>query len=138
MIGNAMSLIGLAKKSPRHGKTAADDPVIRDRIMQLIIRQNGFGQAGRRAGVKGLIDHPMRIPMEGKLVGSEVVQDITALAVDIEGASSTLSISDRNAPDDGQWSYQYINSYGMTIAAGTSEIQRNQLGERILGMPKSK
>ena len=138
MIGSAMSLIGLAKKSARSGKTAAEDPVIRDRIMQLVIRQNGLGQAFRRAGVKGLIDHPMRIPMQGKLVSSEIVQDITALAVDIEGASSTLFISDKNAPDDGQWPYQYLNSYGMTIAAGTSEIQRNQLGERVLGMPKSK
>lgn len=131
-------IIRLAKKSLRAGKAAADDPVIRDRIMKVIIRQTGFAQAIRRAGVKGLIDHPMRIPMQTKLVNSEIQQDLTALAVEIEGAASTLYTADKNAPDGGTWPYQYLSSYGGTIAAGTSEIQRNQLGERVLGMPKSK
>jgi alkylation response protein AidB-like acyl-CoA dehydrogenase len=138
LTGNAMSLIDLAKQSPRLNGTAADDPVIRDRIMQLVIRQNGYLQAARRAGVKGLIDHPMRIPMQGKVVITEMRQDITALAVEIEGFYGTLFVADENAPDGGQWPYQYLNSFGATIAAGTSEIQRNQLGERILEMPKSR
>ena len=131
-------IIRLAKKSARHGKTAADDPVIRDRIVQVLIRQKGFEQANRRARVKGLVDHPMRIPMQAKLVNSEIAQELTALGVAIAGAAGTLYISDKNAPDRGTWPYRYINSYGGTIAAGTSEIQRNQLGERVLGMPKSK
>ncbi len=38
----------------------------------------------------------------------------------------------------GQWPMAYMNSYGMTIAAGTSEVQRNILGERVLGLAKSK
>ena len=131
-------IIRLAKKSMRYGKTAADDPVIRDRVVEMIIRRIGFEQAARRTEVKGLVDHPMRIPMQVKLVNSEIQQDLTALAVDIEGAASTLNIADKNAPDAGTWSYQYLSSYGGTIAAGTSEILRNQLGERVLGMPKSK
>jgi alkylation response protein AidB-like acyl-CoA dehydrogenase len=130
--------IRLAKKSARFGKTASDDPVIRDRIMQIAIRQTGFSQTNRRGGVKGLVDHPMRIPMQVKLVASEIGQDRAALSVDIEGASSTFNIGDKNAPDGGVWPHHYLNSYGGTIAQGTSEIQRNQLGERVLGMPKSK
>ena len=134
----ASALVNLAKRSPRKGKTAADDPVIRDRIMQLIIRQNGQSQSGRRTAVKGLVDHPMRIPMAGKVVGTEITQDVTSLAVEILGASSTLYVADKNAPDGGQWPHEYMESYGTTIAAGTSEIQRNQLGERVLGLPKTK
>ncbi len=134
----AMGLIELAKNSARHGKTAADDPVIRDRIMELIIRQKGFAQSHRRALVKGLTDHPMRIPLQAKLLITEIMQDTADLALTIEGASSTLYIADENAPDNGQWPLRYLNSFGGTIAAGTSEVQRNILGERVLGMPKSK
>ena len=131
-------IIRLAKAAARHGKTAADDPVIRDRMMKSIIRQIAFTQTNRRAAVKGLLDHPQRIPMQIKLVASENNQAHSALAVDIAGASSTLRTIDKNAIHGGTWPYQYMSSYGGTIAEGTSEIQRNQLGERVLGMPKSK
>ena len=131
-------IIRLAKESLRNGKPAADDPVIRDRIVRMLVRQTGFVQSNRRAGVKNLVDHPMRIPMQVKLVASENHQDLAALAVEIQGAASTLAAGDKNAPYGGTWPYQYISSFGMTIAQGTSEIQRNQIGERVLGMPKTK
>lgn len=135
---NAMSLISLAKKSSRMGKTAAEDPAIRDRILELIIRQTGYAQSVRRSRVKGLVDHPLRIPQQGKLLMTEIAQEVSALGLEIQGAASTLYVADENAPDAGQWPLGYLNSYGMTIAAGTSEVLRNILGERILGMPKSK
>ncbi len=137
-VGGAYSLINLAKASPRHGRTAADDPVMRDKIMEMIIRQEGSKQGARRARVEGLCDHPMRIPLQSKLVMSEIRQDCGALAMEIEGAASTLYINDDNAPVGGEWPLAYMNSYGVTIAAGASEIQRNILGERVLGMAKSK
>jgi len=58
--------------------------------------------------------------------------------MEVEGASASLYLGDDNAPAGGQWPMAYMNSYGMTIAAGTSEIQRNILGERVLGLAKSK
>ena len=45
---------------------------------------------------------------------------------------------DAAAPENGYWPLAYMNSYGFTISGGSNEIQRNILGERILGMPKSK
>jgi len=136
--GSATDLIGLAKESERYGKSAADDPVIRDRIIELIIRQRGFGQSVRRGRVKGLIDNPMRIGWQGKLLMTEIAQEVSELALEIEGPYSSLYMADENAPKGGQWPLAYLNSYGMTIAAGTSEVMRNILGERVLGMPKSK
>ncbi len=136
--GMAQALIGLARECHRNGQPAADDPLIRDRLMQLIIREEGFKLNQKRARAPGLIDDPMRIPLQWKLVITEISQDIAALALEIEGAAASLYLADRNAPQAGRWPLAYLNSFGMTIAAGTSEVQRNILGERVLGLAKSK
>jgi alkylation response protein AidB-like acyl-CoA dehydrogenase len=132
------ALIDLAKKTRRSGKSVWDDPVIRDRILKLLIRVEAVRQLGRRARVEALTDHPMRLPLQGKLLTTEIAQEIAAAALECEGAHSTLYLRDPNAPEGGRWPLAYMGSYGMTIAAGTSEIQRNILGERVLGMAKSK
>lgn len=135
---SANSLVGLAQQSFRNGKTSADDPVMRDQIMQMMIRQEGFRQNVRRTGVPELNDQPMRLPLQNKLLVTEINQDIGAVALEIAGASSTLYVGDDNAPAAGKWPLSYMNTFGVTIAAGSNEIQRNILGERVLGMPKSK
>ncbi|MEH6556260.1 MAG: acyl-CoA dehydrogenase family protein [Oceanicoccus sp.] len=135
---NAMSLVDLAKKQKRRGKTAADDGVIRDEIMQLMIRREAMVQNGRRTGVSSLVDHPARIALQGKLVATELNQDMAELAYHIEGMASSLYVNDDSAPAGGQWPLAYMNSFGVTIAAGANEVQRNILGERVLGLPKSK
>jgi len=136
--GNAGRLIGLARQSWRHGACAAEDPVIRDRIMQIAIREEGFNLNQKRAQVPALAEDVMRIPLQWKLVISELSQDAAALALDIAGAAGSLYIADPNAPQGGRWPLAYLNSFGMTIAAGTSEVQRNILGERVLGLAKTK
>jgi alkylation response protein AidB-like acyl-CoA dehydrogenase len=132
------ALIALAKRTARGGATAWDDAVLRDKIVAIVIRAEGFRQTFRRARVEGLTDHPMRIPLQSKLLASELVQDLAGLALEIEGAYASLYLGDERAPDQAEWPLAYMNSYGITIAAGTSEIQRNILGERVLGLAKSK
>jgi alkylation response protein AidB-like acyl-CoA dehydrogenase len=134
----AAGLVDLARESRRGDQSAADDPLIRDRIMQQLIREEGLKQNQRRSRVPDLLDHPMRLPLQNKLLMSEIAQDNASLALDIEGAAGTLYLGDENAPAGGHWPLAYMNSYGFTIAAGTSEVQRNILGERVLGMSKSK
>ncbi len=133
-----LALAELAKSQARNGKTAADDPLIRDEIMKMMIRQEAFKQNQRRASVPPLVDHPMRIPLQFKLVATEMAQDLQQVAYEVEGAASTLYANDENAPAGGQWPLAYMNSFGVTIAAGANEVQRNILGERVLGLPKSK
>ncbi|MEH6581727.1 MAG: acyl-CoA dehydrogenase family protein [Halioglobus sp.] len=137
-VTNTASLIELARQSLRGEQPAADDPLIRDRIMRQVIREEGLKQNQRRARVPALLDHPMRLLLQNKLLASEIAQDTAAVAMEVAGASASLYLADENAPAGGQWPMSYMNSYGMTIAAGTSEVQRNILGERVLGMPKSK
>ena len=65
-------------------------------------------------------------------------QDIAKLAYEIQGAGSSLYVNDENAAAGGQWQLAYMNSFGVTIAAGANEVQRNILGERVLNLAKSK
>ena len=135
---NTANLIELARTMLRNGRPASDDPLLRDRIMQMVIREQGLAQNHRRARVSALQDHPLRLQLQNKLLASEITQDTAAIAVEVEGACASLYLGDENAPSGGQWPMAYMNSYGMTIAAGTSEVQRNILGERVLGLAKSK
>ena len=135
---SALDLANLAKQSTRHGKPAAEDPLIRDDLIKILIRQEAFRQNQRRNNVPELTDHPMRIPLQTKLVGTELNQDLQQIAYEVEGAASSLATSDDQAPAGGQWPLAYMNSFGITIAAGANEVQRNILGERVLGLPKSK
>ncbi len=135
---SARELVPLAKECRRNGRPAAEDPILRDRIVRMLIEEEGFTQNMRRARVQALTDHPMRIPLQGKVVISEFMQRVGELGIEIAGQRSSLYLGDPNAPAGGGWPLSYMNSYGATIAAGTSEVQRNILGERVLGMPKSK
>ncbi|MGH7893463.1 MAG: acyl-CoA dehydrogenase family protein [Candidatus Binatia bacterium] len=132
------ALLALAKRTRRNGAIAWDDALVRDKIMQLLVRAEGLRQTARRMRVEALSDHPMRLPLQAKVLMTELIQDIGALGVEIAGAGATRYLGDPNAPDGGHWPHTYLNSYGMTIAAGSNEIQRNILGERVLGLAKSK
>ena len=60
----------------------------------------------------------------------DVQQRVRRLALDIIGADALEN------PEDDDWVYFYLRSYAQTIAAGTSQIQRNIIGERVLGLPR--
>jgi alkylation response protein AidB-like acyl-CoA dehydrogenase len=80
----------------------------------------------------------MRIPLQNKLIATEFNQDLAEIGYDIQGPTSSLYLNDDNASDGGEWQLAYMNSFGVTIAAGANEVQRNILGERVLGLAKSK
>ena len=66
-----------------------------------------------------------------KLMWSELNQRMTESAVDIAGPAGQV--------DDGNgWKYQFLRSRANTIEAGTSEVLRNILAERVLGLPRSR
>ncbi len=135
---SVQALAELARSCTIDGRPAIEDARIRDRLMRLLLREEGLKQHLRRAAVPALVDHPLRLPMQGKVLGTEFVQDVGAAALEIAGARASLYVGDPHSPDDGRWPLQYMNSYGFTIAAGTSEIQRDLLGERVLGLPKTR
>jgi len=134
---NEFPLIKLARQCVRNGHPTIRDPIIRDKIMKMMIRQVGIRQNRRLRGVPALAD-PQRLALQDKLLGTEYLQDAAALALEIEGSHGTLSHFDEDAPDRGKWPAAYLSSFGGTIAGGSNEIQKNILGERVLGLTKSK
>jgi alkylation response protein AidB-like acyl-CoA dehydrogenase len=115
-------LIALAKER------AADDPIIRDRVAQEWIELQALKLTNYRS-LTTLLQTGIPGP-EGsgsKLHWSEQNQRLTKLALEILGGE-----------DDGYWGYQQLRSRGNTIEAGTSEILRNIIAERVLGLPRSR
>ncbi len=126
----------------------ADDPVIRQKLAWAyskvqIMRYNGMRVLTRF--VQG--HHPGPDGAISKLYWSEYHQAITELGVDILGAeamtpsgrgpSSAFQTDDAGAPNtSASWVDTFLNSRAGTIYAGSSQIQRNIIGEMVLGLPK--
>ena len=124
-------LIALAKE---RGVT---DPVLRDRIAREWIELQALKYTNYRS-LTSLEKTGIPGP-EGsasKLVWSENNQRLTKLALEILGSHAQLTDGGGNA--DGYWQYQQLRSRGNTIEAGTSEILRNIVAERVLGLPRSR
>jgi len=69
-----------------------------------------------------------------KLVSSELSKVLTDFAVSMQGLKGALWKGDEDTSID--WQHQYLQSFDSTIAGGTTEILKNVIGERILGLPK--
>jgi alkylation response protein AidB-like acyl-CoA dehydrogenase len=115
-------LVALAKERSR------DDPIVRDRVASEWIGMQALKLTAYRA-LTNLMQTGIPGP-EGsglKLAWSEANQRVTKLAVEIlEGG------------DDGYWRREQLRSRGNTIEAGTSEILRNIIAERVLGLPRGR
>ncbi len=134
-----LRLLFLAHQVKRDGRPSAHDPVFRDRIAQLMLEAESMRQSAARMAVPELCaDYPQALPMSFKIIYSEFLQRLTKLACDMLGPQAILWMEDANARDDAEWPRGRMNSYGFTIGGGTSEILRNIVGERVLGLPKSK
>jgi alkylation response protein AidB-like acyl-CoA dehydrogenase len=113
------------------------DPLLRDRIAREWIEL----QALRYTNIRSL-STLMKTGIPGpegsasKLVWSENNQRLTKLALEILGSHAQLT--DGRGYADGYWQYQQLRSRGNTIEAGSSEILRNIISERVLGLPRSR
>jgi alkylation response protein AidB-like acyl-CoA dehydrogenase len=112
----------------RAGSAPLADPVFRQRLAQAwveveLLRLTGYRSLTRllrtgQPGVESSIE---------KILGSETDQRLQELAVDVLGPAAL--------EDDG-WRRAYLYSRSETIMGGTSEIQRNVIAQRILGLPR--
>jgi alkylation response protein AidB-like acyl-CoA dehydrogenase len=110
---------------------AAKDPIIRQRFAQLyaeaqVLRLNAYRgltklQAHGAPGPEGSL---------GKWHWAEVNQSLSALALDLAGPRAQLV--------DDPWTYRYLRARANSIEGGTTEILKNIVAERVLGLPRAK
>jgi alkylation response protein AidB-like acyl-CoA dehydrogenase len=126
----------------------ADDPIIRQRLAWAYSKVQIMRYNGMRVLTQFLEGHhPGPDAAIGKLYWSEYHKIVTELAVDILGAealaptgrgpSTAFQTDDAGAPNSSNsWVGTFLNARAGTIYAGSSQVQRNIIGEMVLGLPK--
>lgn len=113
-----------------------DDPIMRQRLAQMFIhheilrlirlRTVSAAISGRQPGPEASVR---------KVLADEHGQEIMALAKDLSGAGGMLTDGGPLGGNVGLWHYGYLFAQALTIGGGTGDVQRNILGERVLGLP---
>jgi alkylation response protein AidB-like acyl-CoA dehydrogenase len=131
------ALVELARRSRRDGGPATKDPVMRQKLAQLWIDTEAFKFTGARALTKLLKGElPGPEASAGKMMWVEGHQRVQELAMELEGPYAQLTHGSPWAVADGLWQHTFLRSRANSIEGGTTEIQRNIIGERVLGLPK--
>ena len=132
------SLVDLMKDETIDGERVIDKPVFRDRLLKIqgrIIAQ----QSNALRIVSSQINKNQDTSMARfitKLQGTELRHDLEGLAIDAMGEIGTLYEDSPHLRDNGAWQMSYMYFLGLIIGGGTSQIQKNIISERGLGMPK--
>ena len=129
--------LDLARRMTRDGQPAAKDPVLRQRLAQLVIDNAVFKYTAKRAITKLLRgEMPGSEASAGKIWWCDRHQALQDLCQELLGSYGQLSKGSPWAVDRGNWHYTFLRSRANSIEGGTTEIQRNILAERVLGLPK--
>ena len=130
-------LLRLSKSLQVAGRPAAADPILRQRLAQAhieveILKHIIYRTASeiQRSGKPGSESSII------KLFWSEMERRQKETAMEMQGLYSQLRKGSKWAVDDGRWQREYLWARAGTIYAGSSEIQRNIIAQRVLGMPR--
>ena len=130
-------LVELARHTTKNGAPVTRDPVMRQKLAQLWIDTEVFKYTGARAITKLLKGElPGPEASTGKLMWVEGHQRLQELAMEIQGPYSQIMKGSPWAVAEGLWQHTFLRSRANSIEGGTTEIQRNIIGERVLGLPK--
>jgi alkylation response protein AidB-like acyl-CoA dehydrogenase len=129
---------GLVDHPGPDGGRLGDDPHFRDALANAFVDAEALRCIGYRGFSK--FSHGRAAPEHSllKLFGSEALQKSLLAAVEAMGPAALDFDTDDTVfhHGDRHWIRQYLYSFGGTIPGGTSEIQRNIIAERVLGLPR--
>ncbi len=130
-------VVELAREAKRDGAPAIEDYYVREQLVRFLIEEKANQLSRVRARIPALVsERPSAIAMSGKLRTSEFRRRLCQLAIGLQGANGARFIGDSQSADAGKWPRSYLNAFSATIGGGTSQIQANIIGERVLGLPK--
>lgn len=130
-------LIELSRSSEFEGVPAAQYPYVRQKLAQLATESLCLRLSRYRsltAQLNGKVPGPES--SFGKLHATELNLRVAMFADELLGPHAQLERGSLAAIENGRWLYRVLRARGLTIAAGSSEIQRNIIGERVLKLPK--
>jgi alkylation response protein AidB-like acyl-CoA dehydrogenase len=130
-------VIDLSRRQPRYDGVAADDPDVRRRVAQAYIDTRVFELNAQRTLTQ--LSKGAELGSEAsltKLYWSEMETRIEELAVDVLGPRGELAPGAPEAVRDGEWFNEYLYARASMIYAGTSEVQKNIIAQRVLGLPR--
>ena len=139
MVSRLNLLIALMKNETMDGKRIIDHPIFRDRLMKiqgktLALKAHGLRLLSANLNKGQDVDLGIMIV---KLYGTEMRYELEALAIDVMGELGTLYEDSPHIRDEGSWQYAFMYYLGLIIGGGTSQIQKNIISERGLGMPRA-
>jgi alkylation response protein AidB-like acyl-CoA dehydrogenase len=125
----------LLETARRFGRTG--DPVWRQKLAYLATQariMNAFGLRVLSDQLAGRFNPHTSAAM--KCMATQLSQEFSEAGMELQGPYGALT-GPEHGPDDRDWTTRYLTDRAMTIAGGTTEIQRNIVAERILGLPRS-
>lgn len=131
------ALIILMKTETVDGQRVIDHPVFRDRLMKIQGRVMALRSNDLRLLSANIIKQDVTLAgMIVKLQGTEMRHDLEDLAIDVLGELGILYENSPYIRNNGSWQRDYMLYLGLIIGGGTSQIQKNIISERGLGMPR--
>lgn len=124
-----LSLLGLAQEAGRNG-----DPVVRQKVAQAIAWRQLNRLNTQRAKAELAQGNSSPIMSLGKLAMSRILHEEARVRTLLLGAESLLEGPDHPRAEDAN--FLTLNAYFTSIGGGTDQVQRNIIGERVLGLPK--
>ncbi|MCP4036560.1 MAG: acyl-CoA dehydrogenase [bacterium] len=137
------SALELARRTLRDGRPAIEDPLIRDRLVEIegYVRTAELSNLRQTTAAARGEELKVMLPMMmNKLYSTDVMQKTTSLAYELLGADGMLAPTDEDVASYARthtpsgYVEQYIFSQGPAIAGGATNIQLNIIGERGLGL----
>jgi alkylation response protein AidB-like acyl-CoA dehydrogenase len=130
-------LLELSRKVNFDGMAANKHPYVRQRLAQFACEARCLRLSRYRsltAALKGKV--PGAESSFGKLFATELNLRVAMFADEMLGALGIVEEGSKGAIEGGRWMHRTLAARGLTIAAGSSEIQHNIIGERVLKLPK--